>query len=365
MDSAEYSVELNAHLSYLYAFSKQANELDFAGSLNGEFRGLQDSGWATTETAFEVFSELQELVSTKQVLSRGELRQILMLYCQLSEAGGFYETIKNIMGVITLKPYVLWPFQGLVRVRTTPRAVIGPNANRVFRDLAQMAHDIGFIRLSKLLENAFDDDIRNGISHADYVMRDDGLRLRKRNGGFPRKVSFEEINDALSRGMNFFQLLVEHNRASMQSFDPPKVVTGRFSDNPPMPWTVAYTAGVGFKMSTSSPGAVYSPEYLRQLEINGRLGGKAMAIFTVSQTELVQQLAAHISHKGFEPHDVALDVQGLSDLLGEITRLGLWDDRIDSANRSDVLLASPWGFRWLHSHMDFDSILPPPTIDFE
>ena len=40
-----------------------------------------------------------------------------MLYCQLAEAGGFYEFVKNVLGAITLKPYLLWPFKDLVRVR--------------------------------------------------------------------------------------------------------------------------------------------------------------------------------------------------------------------------------------------------------
>jgi hypothetical protein len=106
-----------------------------------------------------------------------------MLYCQLAEAGGVYETLKNIMGVVTLKPYLLWPFQDLVRVKKESRRVIGPNANATFRDLAMTSKELGLSRLSLLLEQTFRDDIRNGIYHADYVIWDDGLRLRNRNGG--------------------------------------------------------------------------------------------------------------------------------------------------------------------------------------
>ncbi len=53
MTPANYLIELNAQLSHLYSFARQTNELDFAASLGGEFRGLQDAGWATTITANE------------------------------------------------------------------------------------------------------------------------------------------------------------------------------------------------------------------------------------------------------------------------------------------------------------------------
>jgi len=104
---------LNKHLSYLYGFARQMNELDFAISLAGEFRGAQDAGWATTITAREVFDEITAHFETQGNRSKAELRVILMLYCQLAEAGGIYESVKNVLGVITLKPYLLWPFKDL------------------------------------------------------------------------------------------------------------------------------------------------------------------------------------------------------------------------------------------------------------
>ena len=123
-----------------------------------------------------------------------------MLYCQLAEAGGAYEALKNIMGVFALKPYLLWPFKDLVRVKKSPDRVIGPNANATFRDLANTAREIGFVRLSELLELAFRDDVRNGVSHADYVIWNDGLRLPMRNGGYGARLSFRELDEAITNG---------------------------------------------------------------------------------------------------------------------------------------------------------------------
>jgi hypothetical protein len=366
MDTKEYLGELNAHLSHLYAFARQINELDFAASLSGEFRGAQDPGWNTTITAYEVFKEISISLQKKAPLAKAELRIILMLYCQLAEAGGVYETLKNICGVVTLKPYLLWPFQELVRVRKEPHRVIGPNANATFRDLATTAKEIGLSRLSSLLEQTFRDDIRNGIYHADYVIWDDGLRLRNRNGGYAAKVPYADVNAALTRAIGFFQLLMDHNEVSVRSFNPPKEIVGRFSANFPMPWTVSFDPESGaFGISGSSPGSVITPEYQRQLEINGRLGGKVLSAYSIKETNFQKKVDAHILNSGFEPNNVAMNPRQLGLLVLDIDRLNLWDERHPHANQGEVLLASPWGFRWLYSLKDFDSILQKPLVDFE
>ena len=54
MKPAEYIAELNSQLTYLFEFARSINELDFAGTLFNEFRGMQDAGWTTTITAYQV-----------------------------------------------------------------------------------------------------------------------------------------------------------------------------------------------------------------------------------------------------------------------------------------------------------------------
>jgi len=366
LKAAEYLLEINTHLSYLYSFSRQINELDFAASLNGEFRGMQDAGWATTITAHQVFEEFEALSKLKQPISRMRLRHILMLYCQLSEAGGYYETLKNLMSVVTLKPYLLWPFKDLVRVRKEHNRVIGPNANATFRDLASNAKGIGLLRLSELLEMAFRDDVRNGISHADYVIWDDGLRLRKRNGGYAERLSFEDLNEVLTCGMGFFQILREYNAASVRSFSTPRTIVGRFSANFPMPWTVSFDPEArSFGISGSSPGPVTSPEYDRQCEINRRLGGKVIATFAAEPALRAQELDAHILAKGFEANAVVLDEKGFVTLIEDIENLNLWDARQPSGRAGTNFMATPWGFCGIDCPTDIDRVLGKPLLEFQ
>jgi len=44
MEPSSFITQLNRQISYLYSFARQINELDFAASLGGEFRGMQDAG---------------------------------------------------------------------------------------------------------------------------------------------------------------------------------------------------------------------------------------------------------------------------------------------------------------------------------
>ncbi len=289
-----------------------------------------------------------------------------MLYCQLSEAGGIYETLKNIMGVVILKPYLLWPFQDLVRVAKTPPRTIGPNANATFRDLAVTAKLIGMSRLSSLLERVFRDDIRNGISHADYVLWKDGLRLRNRNGGFAKKLSFNDVSTAVTQGIGFFQILREYNAASMRSFNPPREIVGRLSANFPMSWMVSCDPEKGtFGLSSTSPGLVTNAAYERQTNINGHLGGKVLATYSAKMSDIGQQTDAYIERQGFEPNSVLMESDRLVALVNDVDELGLWDERPSSKGAEKVLLASPWGFRWLDDPSEFDFVLEKPLLEFE
>ncbi|MCE8438519.1 hypothetical protein [Rhodovulum sulfidophilum] len=345
----------------LFKFVRRMSELDFAGSLSGEFRGAQDAGWSTTITAEQVFEELSERLATRRVESLADMRIILLLYSQLSEAGGVYETLKNMMGIVESVPYSLWPFQDLVRVKQNPKRIIGPNANATFRDLAAHAHKIGMTGLSLAFENVFRDDVRNGVCHADYVLWNDGLRLRKRNGGYATRLDYGEVSDMVGMGVAFFQTLQELRRLAILSFHPPREIIGRFSANPPMPTTVGYDPATGaFTISCSSPGPMTSPEYLAQEAINKYLSGRVLAIFRENGAS--EPVDIGFADHGFDPAEVDLSQDRFAELVKDIEVRNLWDVREHDAKTDGLLTLSPWGFRYLQDTDDFVSLIGEPEF---
>lgn len=355
-----FIVDLATEISRLYGFARQMNEMDFAASLGGEFRGMQSAGWSTTITAAQVRDEVEAYLQKTEPFTVPEYRVVLLLYCQLSEAGGVYESIKNIMGVIAASPYNLWPFQKLVRVRQEPKAIIGPNANKTFRDLAETARAIGMRRLGDLLVEVFRDDIRNGLAHADYIIWEDGLRLRRRNGGQVYSISHNEVGEAIQRGIAYYDVLQDHNREAMKFYHPPREVVGKFSGNFPMPWTIhADPAKRTFSISGSSAGPVTSPAYLRQVEITAQLGGRVLAAFPEQDGD--EAVIAGIEAMGYEPHIVTLDDARRQALNEQIDFHAMQDVRRPMG--SGVLIASPFGFTRLAIATELDQILPPPMTE--
>lgn len=360
MEPAVYLRALNTQLTYLFAFAGRINEIDTAAATSAESRGAQDAGWNTAETAHQVFAELKALGAKGEPLSRPELRQMLSLYAQLAEAGGVYEGLLNTMLVAQLKPWNMWPFQDLVRVRQAPRAVIGPNANAMFRRLADVATAIGMSGLARLLELAFRDDIRNGIAHADYIMAPDGLRLRRRNGGQPIVLSLDQVTAALQIALWFFEVLQEFQYQVRESYRPAKTVTGRFSANPPMPWTIELTEDGAFSISTNAPAPQVDAAYERQAMINDRLGGRMMAVYLRPGSEIPPGLQAAISGAGFDPLVVAFpDGDQFEALVAEVGGNGLWDPPPGLEAAEDAtLMATPFGFRLIATAEAFSAWLP-------
>jgi hypothetical protein len=358
MEPQAFVRALHRQFTYLFAYARLINEIDTAAALSGEFRGAQDAGWSTVQTAYEVFGELKALGNKGAPLTRPELRQVLCLYAQLSEAGGVYEGLLNTMQVAQLKAYNLWPFQGLVRVRQQPRAVIGPNANAMFRHLAEVATAIGMTGLARLLEIAFRDDIRNGMAHADYILGPDGLRLRRRNGGQPVVVSHQQMQDALQIALFFFELLQSFQQAIAETFRPARTIIGRFSENPPMPWTIELTEDGMFSISSNAAGPQADAAYERQRRINDRLGGRVVAAYIGPGTDVPPVLLAEIVAAGFEVLVVAMETADQYDaLVAEVDAHGLWDPA-PSPEGTAVLMVTPPGFRRIATGADFRAWLP-------
>jgi len=107
-----------------------------------------------------------------------------------------------------------------------------------------------------------------------------------------------------------------------------------------------------------------TPAYQRQTEINSRLGGRVFAIYGCERNDRRDEIEAYIGAAGFEPTDLLMDDQQLSSLLADVQRLGLWDERCVDREQGEVLLASPWGFRWLRLPSDFDKVLPQQLVAF-
>jgi hypothetical protein len=217
---------------YLFETAKNHNEVYFAISLVPEFRGMQDVGWNTAEEAKKAFEQYIELIG-QMPASPIKMRVCLSFYSNLSEAAGFYEMPKNMLRVSGGESYTLWPFNHLVKLHGERGEVIAPNANKIMKDLLGHAQTLGFNDLCAIITEAFDPDIRNGYAHADYIIWNNDIRLRKRNGGDSRLVPQKEFVLRLNKAIVFFQSLWKQADESIRSYVTPKRLIGRLNDREP------------------------------------------------------------------------------------------------------------------------------------
>lgn len=240
----EFYEKLENAVRVLFDSAKETNELQFVMALNPEFRGAQDPGWNTAKEAMKAFDEYINFINNEEPTSI-TARVALGFYSYISEASGLYEVPKNMLRIIEGKPYVLWPFQDIVQVHNRTGNVIAPNANKILRNLAGHAEELELHDLAICFRDAFNSDLRNGYAHADYVIWDDGIRLRNRNGGNPQIISWNKFHKLLERGINFFNIFKDIAHEYVQSYNPPKRIMASLGEEPLSEWTIQFNPDTG------------------------------------------------------------------------------------------------------------------------
>lgn len=221
----------------LFDTARAKHELHFAMALMPEMRGMQGTGWNTAAETQHAFDEYLSFLNNQEE-GRMKCRVALSFYCHIAEASGFYEVPKNMLRIANGKSHVLWPFMDLVQSHKQTGDRIAPNANKVLKDLAGHAKELGFDELAEVFRDAFDPDVRNGYAHADFIVWNDGLHLPKRNGGNAKHVSWDEFNAIFERGINFFNILRHVIDEYVRSYNPPKTIKARLQNEPELDWTI-------------------------------------------------------------------------------------------------------------------------------
>lgn len=243
-ENTNYFAKTESAFSELFLAAKSKDELQFVLSLNSEFRGEQDTGWSTADEAIAAFNDYVEFINK---LNNGKMRIRIALsfYCQIAEASGFYEILKNMIRVVDGQKYSMWPFQEIVKRHADSGKQIAPNSNAVMKNIIGHAKNVGLNEVVEVCRDAFDADIRNAFAHADYIVWEDGLRLRFRNGGYPRKIEWDTFSAIYDRGINFFNILKSIVDENIRSYFPAKIIRGQLNNEPAGEWKIEYNNETG------------------------------------------------------------------------------------------------------------------------
>jgi hypothetical protein len=230
----------------LFDRARAAQELHFAMAMMPEFRGAQDAGWSTADEAVRAYDEFSVFLKSVDKQSPVYVRVMLAFYAHVAEGSGFYEIPKKLLLTVEGRGNNIMPFQDLAERHRKTGEVIAPNANRIMKDLIGHASELGLSELAEVFNEAFDPDVRNAIAHADYILWSDGLRLSRRNGGWPRVISWEEFGPLVARGLNLFGFIRQLTDEYIRRYDPPKTIRSRLTKpEPEVEYTIYFNPETG------------------------------------------------------------------------------------------------------------------------
>ena len=232
-------------LRELFDRAQAAHELHFAMALMPEFRGEQDAGWSTAGESVRAYDEFAELVRSLPK-TPARVRVVLAFYMHVAEGAGFYEIPKKLLLTIEGRGNNMWPFQNLVERHRASGEIIAPNANQIMKDLIGHASELGLTELAEVFRDAFDPGVRNAVAHADYIIWPDGLRLRRRNGGWPREIPWKDFTSLADRVLNLFAFIRHLSDEYVHSYETPKTIRSRMNKNEPLTdYTIYYQPTTG------------------------------------------------------------------------------------------------------------------------
>jgi len=232
-----------AELSFreLFAAAKHADELNFAASLSPEFRPYRQNSAVDAQYAFSDYASFL----SRDVESDLRPRVALAFYSHLAEASGFWEVVKNLIGVTQGAKFNFMPFSQFTAKYGSSEASPIPNANKLMRSLVRSSTEAGFPSLASSFSEAFDADLRNAFAHADYCLAKEGVFVLSRYGQ-ERLVGWPELNVLLDKAMTFYLVLNDVRVEHCQTYAEPKLVTGTLNPtDPPTEWRIEFKAPRG------------------------------------------------------------------------------------------------------------------------
>lgn len=238
-----FLVKAWAALDNLFERARAKDELNFALSLSGEFKAYTYTSAMESQHAFRDFDEFMALDQFRGRPIR--LRVAFSYYLYTAESAGLWCIPMAVMGVLAGSHYNIEPFNRWVRKDKATGQNVGPNANKVMNALESAAMDLGLTDLGEVFRDAFDNDLRNGIAHSDYVVSpSEGVYVRGRHDR-SRLIRFPELESMVQRGIGLLYELRNAVKDTLGIYETPKAVFGTMNDHDPPCWHALYSDPVG------------------------------------------------------------------------------------------------------------------------
>ena len=143
------------------------------------------------------------------------------MYCQVTETSYIYHIIYNMLLTIdNEEPPRVFNFLDKYRGPIPPSVGV---KLELIKDLASK-HSLN--GLTDLFDKIYDSDIRNAVSHADYVLFNKEFRLKHR-GDAIKKIKLDEVYDLVNFAVIFFQTFFQITHKHKASYENDYIISNR------------------------------------------------------------------------------------------------------------------------------------------
>ncbi|RYZ90124.1 MAG: hypothetical protein EOP04_04875 [Proteobacteria bacterium] len=233
-----HSNELLAHdikeiFTKLFDDARNRDEFEFCCTLL-RFRGLEDQGWDPLRESSELIQQMLASIASP-IVESFRIRQILFLYCHITEMHDLYHVVANMLMVTAGHRYNLNCFSGKTAIAQKPANY--PNSKAI--NIEIWAHANGIPKLGLLFGDLVVNEVRNAFFHSDYILTPDSFNIRRGQGVkignvIDPKVKLEWLIPRLQLGINIGLGLISFVQSSIASYEANKTVKTRFyGDNAP------------------------------------------------------------------------------------------------------------------------------------
>lgn len=220
----EFEKTTKENLDHLFNSAKKQNEFAYVFSLLGINSGIEDQGW---QPIAETFSLMRDFVAIANAPfhQHTKARLLLLCYTQITEANYIYHVIYNMLiSIENENPPKLFNFLDLYNNG------IPPSVRSKVELICKKADKNGHQGIKELLNTVFDYSIRNAISHADYILYKNELRL-KHKGSEIKKIELDNVFILVQRTIIFFETFFNVSDAHRKSYADGHVIGNRKNNN--------------------------------------------------------------------------------------------------------------------------------------
>ena len=171
--------------------------------------GMEDKGWDPYEESRAILDDINALMQTNLDEKKFRDKNLtmwrlgLLFYNHIVEMDAPYEVLANLLRFRLGKGYSPNPFLDfLTKDQKSRFKKVGLFPKQKIDIIKQLDAEAK-VGVSAIFDEFYRGDLRNAISHSDFIFTDDGFRCRNGNWTRPFKIGFEELNDLITKAKVF------------------------------------------------------------------------------------------------------------------------------------------------------------------